>query len=105
MERDERCIAALEEIAAACPGRLTIVPADALALDEARLFAELGVSGPMRFASNLPYNIGSALLVKWLTGQSWPPVMAEPDADVPARSGRAADRRSPRPNPMDGCRC
>ena len=73
VERDERCIPALEEIASTYPGRLTIVPADALALDEARLFQEQAVEGPVRVAANLPYNIGSALLVKWLTSETWPP--------------------------------
>lgn len=73
IERDRRCIAALEEIAAAYPGRLAIVEGDALAIDEDTLFAEHGVAGPVRVAANLPYNIGSALLVKWLTGKTWPP--------------------------------
>ena len=74
VERDERCLAALKDIADAFPGRLEIVAGDALSLDEAKLFSELKVSGPVRFASNLPYNIGSALLVKWLTVPDWPPV-------------------------------
>jgi 16S rRNA (adenine1518-N6/adenine1519-N6)-dimethyltransferase len=73
VERDERCLPALEDIARAFPGRLTIVPADALALDEAKLFAEQGIETPVKIAANLPYNIGSALLVKWLTQQTWPP--------------------------------
>jgi 16S rRNA (adenine1518-N6/adenine1519-N6)-dimethyltransferase len=73
VERDERCLPALEDIAHAFPGRLTIVPADALALDEAKLFAEQGIETPVKIAANLPYNIGSALLVKWLTQQTWPP--------------------------------
>ncbi len=73
VERDARCIAALEDIAAAYPGRLDIVAADALALDEAALFAERGVTGPVRIAANLPYNIASGLLIKWLTAERWPP--------------------------------
>lgn len=73
VERDERCLAALKEIAEAYPGRLDIISGDALKIDEAAAFAELGVTGPVRIASNLPYNIGSALLVKWLTAQTWPP--------------------------------
>ncbi|HEY5337991.1 MAG TPA: rRNA adenine dimethyltransferase family protein [Rhizomicrobium sp.] len=68
VERDDRCLPALEDIATAYPGRLQIVSADALALDEAKLFREYGIDGPVRIAANLPYNIGSALLVKWLTG-------------------------------------
>ncbi len=73
VERDERCLAALAEIAAAYPGRLEIVSADALKLDEAALLRERGVEGPVRIAANLPYNIGTALLVKWLTADAWPP--------------------------------
>jgi 16S rRNA (adenine1518-N6/adenine1519-N6)-dimethyltransferase len=72
VERDDRCIAALAEIAAVCPGRLDVVPADAMAVGEAALLQEMGVTEPVRIAANLPYNIGTALLVKWLT-QPWPP--------------------------------
>ncbi|MGB8365978.1 MAG: 16S rRNA (adenine(1518)-N(6)/adenine(1519)-N(6))-dimethyltransferase RsmA [Rhizomicrobium sp.] len=73
VERDERCLAALGEIAHAYPGRLDIVAADALAIDEPALLRQRKISGPVRVAANLPYNIGSALLVKWLTQDSWPP--------------------------------
>jgi 16S rRNA (adenine1518-N6/adenine1519-N6)-dimethyltransferase len=73
IERDTRCLAALGEIAAAWPGRLDIVAADALATDETALFRQQNILGPVRVAANLPYNIGSALLVKWLTQASWPP--------------------------------
>jgi 16S rRNA (adenine1518-N6/adenine1519-N6)-dimethyltransferase len=73
VERDERCLAALAQIADAYPGKLEIVPADALAIDEAKLLGEFGVTGPVRVASNLPYNVGTALLVKWLTATAWPP--------------------------------
>lgn len=73
VERDERCLAALGEIAAAYPGRLDLVAADALAVDETALLRQRSVSGPVRIAANLPYNIGSALLVKWLTQAAWPP--------------------------------
>ncbi len=69
VERDERCIPALEEIAQAYPGRLEIVRGDALALDERTLFKD----EPVRVAANLPYNVGTALLVKWLTASEWPP--------------------------------
>ncbi len=68
VERDERCLPALEEIARAYPGRLDIFNADALAIDETER-----LSGAVRIASNLPYNVGSALLVKWLTAPEWPP--------------------------------
>jgi 16S rRNA (adenine1518-N6/adenine1519-N6)-dimethyltransferase len=73
VERDARCLPALEEIAAAYPGRLTVVNADAMAIDEARLLEANGATGPVRVAANLPYNVGTALLVKWLTGETWPP--------------------------------
>lgn len=72
VERDERCLAALAELSAACPGRLDVVCADALAVDEAALLAERGITGPVHLAANLPYNIATSLLVKWLTGP-WPP--------------------------------
>lgn len=68
VERDGRCIPALKEIAAAFPGRLEIVEADALELDEAGL-----LGGRARVAANLPYNVATALLVKWLTPPAWPP--------------------------------
>jgi 16S rRNA (adenine1518-N6/adenine1519-N6)-dimethyltransferase len=67
VERDARCVPALEEIAAAYPGRLEIVEADALALDEKSLLGGARV----RVAANLPYNIGTALLVKWLTAETF----------------------------------
>lgn len=69
VERDERCLPALAEIAAAYPGKLEIVSADALKLDERALFG----TSRVRIAANLPYNIGTALLVKWLTLEQWPP--------------------------------
>jgi 16S rRNA (adenine1518-N6/adenine1519-N6)-dimethyltransferase len=69
VERDARCVPALEEIARAYPGRLEIVQADALALSENSLLK----GEPVRIAANLPYNIGTALLVKWLTSEAWPP--------------------------------
>jgi len=69
VERDERCLPALAEIAAAYPGKLVVVSADAMTIDEARLFGATRV----RVAANLPYNVGTALLVKWLTAERWPP--------------------------------
>jgi 16S rRNA (adenine1518-N6/adenine1519-N6)-dimethyltransferase len=62
VERDARCLPALEEIAQAWPGRLEVISADALELDEAAIWPP-GV----RVAANLPYNVGTALLIKWLT--------------------------------------
>jgi 16S rRNA (adenine1518-N6/adenine1519-N6)-dimethyltransferase len=73
VERDERCLAALAEISAHFPGRLDVVSADALTLDYPAFLAERGVSGPLRICANLPYNIGTPLLVGWLTQQQWPP--------------------------------
>jgi 16S rRNA (adenine1518-N6/adenine1519-N6)-dimethyltransferase len=67
VERDTRCLPALAEIADAFPGRLAVIEADALALDETTLFAD----EPVRVAANLPYNVGTALLVKWLTAQTF----------------------------------
>lgn len=72
-ERDERCLPALHDIQGAFPGRVEILSADALKIDEAALLREHGVAGDVRIAANLPYNIGTALLVKWLTANAWPP--------------------------------
>jgi 16S rRNA (adenine1518-N6/adenine1519-N6)-dimethyltransferase len=68
VERDRRCLPALAEVAAAAEGRLRVVEGDALALDEA---AEAGPGS--HIAANLPYNVGTALLVRWLGGEAWPP--------------------------------
>jgi 16S rRNA (adenine1518-N6/adenine1519-N6)-dimethyltransferase len=68
VEKDSRCIPALEEIAAACPGRLQIIEGDALEVDP---LAHL--TPPIRIAANLPYNVGTELLVRWLTPKDWPP--------------------------------
>jgi 16S rRNA (adenine1518-N6/adenine1519-N6)-dimethyltransferase len=61
IERDPRCLAALGEIAAAYPGRLDLVAGDALALDPATL-----CDPPRKIVANLPYNIATALLLRWL---------------------------------------
>jgi len=71
VERDARCLAALAEIAAHWPGRLTVVEGDALDVDLAPWLAD--APGPARICANLPYNIGTELLVRWLTPQDWPP--------------------------------
>jgi 16S rRNA (adenine1518-N6/adenine1519-N6)-dimethyltransferase len=68
VERDDRAIAALHEIAARYPGRLDIVAADALAYDPRPV-----VAGKARIIANLPYNIATALLVSWLSVEPWPP--------------------------------
>jgi 16S rRNA (adenine1518-N6/adenine1519-N6)-dimethyltransferase len=69
IERDQRAIAALEEIAARYPGRLDIVAGDALSVDPRD---QLGPERA-RVVANLPYNIATALLVNWLTIEPWPP--------------------------------
>ncbi len=68
VERDRRCIPALEELSAAFPGKLTIREDDALKVDLTDVLAEGG-----HIISNLPYNVGTALLVQWLSGPDWPP--------------------------------
>ena len=68
VERDDRALPALAEIGDAAPGRLTVVAEDAMKIDEPTLLGE-----PAHIASNLPYNIGTALLVRWLTLEAWPP--------------------------------
>jgi len=69
VERDERAIAALREIADRYPDRLDIVAADALTFDPR---SRLG-DGPVRIVANLPYNIATALLISWVTVEPWPP--------------------------------
>ena len=68
IEKDERALPALDQIAAAYPGRLTVISGDALQIDP---LAHL--TPPIRIAANLPYNIGTELLVRWLTPPEWPP--------------------------------
>lgn len=69
IERDQRCVAALNEIAAHYPGRLEIVEADALTFDPKPLLN----GAKTRIVANLPYNIATALLIDWLTLGPWPP--------------------------------
>jgi 16S rRNA (adenine1518-N6/adenine1519-N6)-dimethyltransferase len=71
VEKDARCLPALDEIAAAWPGRLTVIEGDALEVDPAAY-----LSPPIHVVSNLPYNVGTELLVRWLTPSSWPPFWA-----------------------------
>jgi len=68
VEKDARCLPALEEVAAAYPDRLQVINADALELD---VLAHL--TPPVRVVANLPYNVGTELLVRWLTPKEWPP--------------------------------
>ena len=106
IERDERCLAALAEIADHYPGRLETIPGDALKTD----FAALAGSGPVSIVANLPYNIGTELLVRWLTVPEWPPfyasmtlmfqrevaerIVAKPGADAYGRLGVLAGWRT-----------
>lgn len=69
IERDRRCLAALADIAAHYPERLTVLEGDALRVDPVR---ELG-GAPARIVANLPYNVATPLLVNWLTVEPWPP--------------------------------
>lgn len=68
VERDERCLPALAELGGHFPGKLDVINEDALKIDLAELF-----DTPFHIVSNLPYNVGSALLVKWLSSADWPP--------------------------------
>ncbi len=68
IERDHRALPALAEIAAAAPGRLTILEGDALATD----YAALAGPGGARIVANLPYNIATPLLTRWLSAAPWP---------------------------------
>ena len=68
IEKDARCLPALQQIAQAHPGRLTVLQGDALAIDP---LAHL--TPPIRIVANLPYNVGTELLVRWLTPPAWPP--------------------------------
>jgi 16S rRNA (adenine1518-N6/adenine1519-N6)-dimethyltransferase len=69
IERDSRAIDALGEIAAHYPGRLEIIAGDALEFDPAPLLN----GAPARVVANLPYNIATPLLIRWLSAEPWPP--------------------------------
>jgi 16S rRNA (adenine1518-N6/adenine1519-N6)-dimethyltransferase len=74
IERDARAVAALAEIEAHFPDRLTVIAADAMDFDaRAHLGAADADGSPTRIVANLPYNIATALLVSWLTDEPWPP--------------------------------
>ncbi len=72
IERDERCLAALEEVGAHWPGRLEIIAGDALSQDYDAL-AKSAEGAPVRICANLPYNIATPLLTLWLESEAWPP--------------------------------
>ena len=107
IERDERCLPALAEIAKAYPGRLDIVSGDAMTIDYQAIAQG---HDDVRIVANLPYNIGTELLVRWLTGTDWPPfyasmtlmfqrevaerIVATPDDDAYGRLGVLAGWRT-----------
>jgi 16S rRNA (adenine1518-N6/adenine1519-N6)-dimethyltransferase len=68
VERDRRCLPPLAELAEHFDGRLRVIDGDAMALDEV---AEIGAGSHV--VANLPYKVGTALLVRWLGGEAWPP--------------------------------
>ncbi|HET7211151.1 MAG TPA: 16S rRNA (adenine(1518)-N(6)/adenine(1519)-N(6))-dimethyltransferase RsmA [Methyloceanibacter sp.] len=69
IEKDRRCLPALEDIAALYPGRLHVVAADAKDFD----YAALALSTPVRIVANLPYSVATPLLISWLKSDPWPP--------------------------------
>lgn len=106
IERDERCLSALAQISGHYPGRLEVIAGDALKTD----FAALAPGEIVRIVANLPYNIGTELLVRWLTTRDWPPfwssmtlmfqkevaerIVAVPGADAYGRLGVLAGWRT-----------
>ncbi len=68
VERDRRCLPALAELDADFPGKLTLIEGDAMAIDEPAT-----VGRGAHVVANLPYNVGTALLLRWLGGEAWPP--------------------------------
>ncbi len=68
IEKDRRCIAALEDIQKAYPDRLEILEGDALSINPIER-----LTGPVKVVANLPYNVGTELLIRWLTPTRWPP--------------------------------
>ena len=67
IEKDSRCVEALKEIQVKFPGRLKLLQGDALSTNASEHLAD-----PVRIIANLPYNIGTELLVRWLTSKTWP---------------------------------
>lgn len=105
VERDARCLAALADLNAASGGHVHVINADALTVDE----QALGLAGA-HIVANLPYNIGTALLVRWLTTEDFPPwwqsltlmfqkevaqrIVAHPDTDAYGRLSVLAQLRT-----------
>ena len=69
IEKDERCLPALQEIVTHYPGRLDMVSADAREID----YRALGIEPPARIVANLPYSVATPLLIAWLKTEPWPP--------------------------------
>jgi len=69
IEKDHRCMPALDQIAQSYPGRLQVINGDALEINPLD-----HLTPPVRVVANLPYNVGTELLVRWLTPAVWPPV-------------------------------
>ena len=67
IEKDNRCIAALEEIQSLFPGRFRLLQGDALSMNVTQYLTD-----PIKIIANLPYNIGTELLVRWLNSKNWP---------------------------------
>ena len=68
IEKDARCLPALSEIGRAYPGRLQVIGGDALEVDP-----RAHLTPPIKVVANLPYNIGTELLIRWMTPPDWPP--------------------------------
>ena len=68
IEKDRRCLTALHQISNAYPERLTVLEGDALSIDPLQY-----LTPPIKVVANLPYNIGTELLIRWLTPPQWPP--------------------------------
>jgi 16S rRNA (adenine1518-N6/adenine1519-N6)-dimethyltransferase len=75
VEKDRRFIPLLDEVSAAAGGRLSVIEADALKIDEAALIAAHAPGKTAKIVANLPYNVGTPLLVRWLTGAFAPALM------------------------------
>lgn len=69
IEMDRRCLPALAELEEAFPGQLRVIEGDAMKVAH-------GIEGPFHIVANLPYNVGTALFIGWLSGQDWPPAWA-----------------------------
>lgn len=103
IEMDRRCLPALAELGDAFPGQLRVIEGDAMKVAH-------GLSGPFHIVANLPYNVGTALLVGWLGGEAWPPqwasltlmfqhevaqrIVAQPDGDAYGRLAVLAQWRA-----------